>query len=62
MLWNHLAQVALPDTHWILAGDFNNIEQASDKQGGSNKTSIGNRELEAWNRLLMRLGAGMLTI
>ena len=56
MLWNHLAQVALPEAHWILAGDFNNIEQASDKQGGSGKTSLGNRELEAWNRLLVRLG------
>lgn len=56
MLWNHLAQVTLPDAHWILAGDFNNIEQASDKQGGTNKISIGSRELEAWNRLLVRLG------
>ena len=56
MLWNHLAQTELPEAHWILAGDINNIEQASDKQGGSSKTSIGRRELEAWNRLLMRLG------
>jgi hypothetical protein len=56
MLWNHLAQTTLPEAHWILAGDFNNIEQASDKQGGSNKTSIGLRELEAWNRMLIRLG------
>ena len=55
MLWNHLAQVDLPEAHWILAGDFNNIEQASDKQGGSSKTCISRRELEAWNRLLMRL-------
>jgi exonuclease III len=38
MLWNHLAQVDLPEAKWILAGDFNNIEQASDKQGGSSKT------------------------
>lgn len=56
MLWNHLAQIVLPEAHWIMAGDFNNIEQASDKQGGSTKTSISRRELEAWNRLLMRLG------
>lgn len=56
MLWNHLAQVELPEAQWILAGDFNNIEQASDKQGGSSKTNIGNRELEAWNRLLMKIG------
>jgi hypothetical protein len=55
MLWNHLAQTDLPDAHWILAGDFNSIEQASDKQGGSSKTNIGRRELEAWNRLHMRL-------
>jgi len=56
MLWNHLAQTDLPEGKWILVRDFNNIEQASDKQGGSNKTSINIRELEAWNRLLMRLG------
>ena len=56
MLWNHLAQVELPEANWILAGDFNNIEQASDKQGGSSKACISRRELEAWNRLLMRLG------
>lgn len=55
MLWNHLAHVELPEANWILAGDFNNIEQASDKQGGSSKTNINNRELESWNRLLMRL-------
>ena len=56
MLWNHLAQAELPEAHWVLAGDFNNIERSTDKQGGSSKTSIGRRELEAWNRLLMRLG------
>lgn len=55
MLWNHLAQVELPEADWILAGDFNNIEQVNDKQGGSLKTNINNRELESWNRLLMRL-------
>ena len=56
MLWNHLAQIDLPEAHWIIAGDFNNTEQASDKQGGSTKTCINRRELEAWNRLHMRLG------
>ena len=56
MLWNHIAQAPLPDADWILAGDFNNIESIQDKQGGTNKTSIGNREMEAWNRLLVRLG------
>ena len=55
MLWNHLAQVELPEATWILAGDFNNIEQARDKLGGSSKACISRRELEAWNRLLMRL-------
>ena len=55
MLWNHLAQVPLPVADWVLAGDFNNIESLQDKQGGSNKTSIGGREMEAWNRLLVRL-------
>ena len=54
-LWNHLAQVDLPEAEWILAGDFNNIEHPRDKQGGSSKTSINTRELEAWNRLLTRL-------
>jgi exonuclease III len=56
MLWNHLAQTELPEANWILAGDFNNIEQASDKQGGAPNTNISSRELEAWNRLLLRLG------
>lgn len=56
MLWNHLAQVNLPEATWILAGDFNNIENSIDKQGGSSKTSISSRELEAWNKLLLRLG------
>lgn len=55
-MWNHLAQVPLPEALWVLAGDFNNIESAADKQGGSNKTSISQRELEAWNRMLLRLG------
>ena len=56
MLWSHLAQTPLPDAHWVLAGDFNNIESINDKQGGSNKTSIRNRELEAWNRMLIQIG------
>lgn len=56
MMWNHLAQAPLPDAHWVLAGDFNNIESSMDKQGGSNKTNINHRELEAWNKLLIRLG------
>jgi exonuclease III len=56
MLWNHIAQTPLPEAEWVLAGDFNNIESIQDKQGGSDKTSIGNREMEAWNKLLVRLG------
>lgn len=56
MLWNHLAQAPLPEAVWVLARDFNNIESLQDKQGGTNKTSKVNREMEAWNRLLVRLG------
>lgn len=56
MMWTHLAQSQLPEAQWILAGDFNNIESTNDKQGGSTKTSISNRELEAWNKLLLKLG------
>lgn len=37
MLWNHLAQTDLLEAEWILVGDFNNIEQASDKQGAPTK-------------------------
>ena len=55
MMWQHLAQVPLPTATWVLAGDFNNIESVADKQGGSTKTSISNRELESWNKLLLRL-------
>ena len=47
VLWNHLAHVELPEAKWILVGDFNNIEQTRDKQGGSSKTSIGRREMDA---------------
>ena len=56
MMWAHLARTQLPEAQWVLAGDFNNIESVSDKQGGSAKTSISNRELESWNRLLIVLG------
>ena len=56
MMWSHLAKTQLPEAQWVLAGDFNNIESITDKQGGSTKTSISNRELEAWNRLLLKLG------
>lgn len=56
MLWAHLAQTQLPEAQWILAGDFNNIESINNKQGGSTKTSINNRELDAWNKLLIKLG------
>jgi exonuclease III len=55
MMWNHMANANIPDIEWVLAGDFNNIESAHDKQGGSTKTSINPRELEAWNRLLLKL-------
>jgi exonuclease III len=55
-MWAHIAQAPLPEARWILAGDFNNIESLQDKQGGSDKTSISNRELEAWNKMLIRLG------
>ena len=56
MMWNHLAQATLPDAKWVLAGDFNNIESVADKQGGSTKTSTSPRELESWNRMLLKLG------
>lgn len=55
MLWQHLANAALPEAQWLLAGDFNNIEHPRDKQGGSTKTNINTRELEAWTQLLTRL-------
>ena len=56
MLWKHLANATLPEAQWLIAGDFNNIEHPRDKQGGSTKTSINTRELEAWTQLLTRLG------
>lgn len=56
MMWNHLAQVTLPEADWVIAGDFNNIEDTRDKQGCSSKTSISTCKLEAWNKLLTRLG------
>ena len=56
MLWRHLANAALPDAQWLIAGDFNNIEHPRDKQGGSSQTTINARELETWTQLLTRLG------
>ena len=56
MMWAHLTQTQLPEAQWVLAGDFNNIESINDKQGGSTKTNISNKELEAWNKLLLKLG------
>lgn len=53
---SHLAQAQLLEAQWILAGDFNNIENINDKQGGSTKTNINNREFKAWNNLLIQLG------
>ena len=50
MLWNHLAQVDLPEAEWFLAGDFNNIKNAQDKERKSSQKNIRCRELEAWNR------------
>ena len=51
-----LAHIELPEAKWLIKGDFNNIEHPRDKQGGSTKTNISTRELEAWNKLLTRLG------
>ena len=51
-----LSNHPLPDVQWIIAGDFNNIEHPRDKQGGSTKTSINTRELEAWTQFLTRWG------
>lgn len=56
MMWTHLTQAQLPEAQWVLAGDFNNIESINDKQGGSIRTNISTRELDAWNKLLIRLG------
>lgn len=56
MLWNHLANTELPEAKWIIADDFNNIENPIDKQGGSAKTCISAQELEAWSNLLTKLG------
>lgn len=54
-MWNHLAQIEIPKAQWVPAGDFSNIENANDKQDGSTKININNQELDAWNKLLLRL-------
>ena len=56
MLWNHLAQVELLEAEWLIAGDFNNIENPQDKQGGYSRTSIDIWDLETWSKMLTRLG------
>lgn len=55
-MWNHIAQTQLPEVNWVLVGDFNNIKSMNDKQRGSTKAGINTRKLEAWNKLLVRLG------
>nr|PNR49656.1 hypothetical protein PHYPA_011552 [Physcomitrium patens] len=42
-------------THYIMAGDFNCIEQISDKQGGAATTGRGQNEITAWNDLTLFL-------
>lgn len=54
-LWNKIRQFNLPEANWILAGDFNMIEQLSDKQGGNRSTGRGQAECTAWNALTIQL-------
>lgn len=46
----------MPEVEWLIAGDFNNIVNPRDKQGGSTKTNTNTRELKAWSKPLTRLG------
>mgnify|MGYP002774994443 FL=1 len=54
IFWDTMAE-KLPDcvTNWIVCGDFNMLEQPSDRVGGSNSTIHG-RELAAWERLVFK--------
>lgn len=49
------ATTPAPPAHYIMAGDFNCIEQISDKQGGAATTGRGQNEITAWNDLTLFL-------
>lgn len=50
-----LIEASLPVAdHWCMGGDFNMLEDASDRQGGSSVTIQG-EELASWERLCFGL-------
>lgn len=55
-LWNQIRNFLLPEAQWIIAGDFNMIEQIEDKQGRNLTTGRGRREIESWHNLVISLG------
>lgn len=55
-LWNKICTFPLPQANWILGGDFNMIEQLSNKMSGQATTGRGQRELTAWSALVIQLG------
>lgn len=44
--WNKIRHFGLPNAHWIMAGDFNMVEQLSDKQGGDQSTGRAKRNVQ----------------
>lgn len=53
-LWHEIANLMDKNREWIVLGDFNMVEVALDRRGGSG-TVLNGREKKAWNRLQRKL-------
>lgn len=48
-MWHELADNLDNKMNWIVAGDFNNVEEAFDRRGGSGRI-LNRQELHAWRK------------
>ncbi|RYA44468.1 hypothetical protein DD606_25175 [Enterobacter cloacae complex sp. GF14B] len=57
--WSQIVESLPQAEHWCIGGDFNMLEDPSDRIGGSHATVHG-VELAAWERFCMTLGLGYM--
>ena len=55
ILWKSIISQLPTVDHWAIAGDFNMVEDVSDRVGGTSQTVAGS-ELYEWERLIFALG------
>ena len=53
-LWETIIHAPLPMAHWVVAGDFNNIESLSDKIGGRPTTGMQPQEQLKWHNPMLK--------